>query len=85
MADTNRLTRAIAQVAEHERKNDFRVKPGVANSELDAALTQVIPALIAEGVFTLPAYADNAAAIAGGLTAGRLYRVTTTNAVAVVV
>ncbi len=80
----DRLTAAIAQVAEHERKNEFRVKQGVARSELEIALRLALPSLIASATFTLPQYADNAAAIAGGLSAGRLYR-TATNVVAVVV
>ncbi len=33
-----------------------------------------ILALLAQSSVTLPIYADNAAALAGGLTAGRLYR-----------
>ncbi|WP_126146930.1 hypothetical protein [Synechococcus elongatus] len=79
-----RLTAAIAQVAEHERKNDFRVKPNVAANELQAALIAALPSLIEQASFTLPLYADNTAAIAGGLTAGRLYR-NATNSVQVVV
>ncbi len=74
MAQVQPLVDAIAKVAKHERRNDFVVRPGEARSQLETALKAVLPDLLDELVLSLPTYADNAAALTGGLVAGQLYK-----------
>ena len=74
MAQVQPLVDAIAKVANHERRNDFVVRPGEARTQLETALKAVLPDLLDELILVLPVYADNAAATAGGLVVGQLYR-----------
>lgn len=63
---------SIATIYRHSSTSPVRGREIDVN--LDALTAFINTVAVGTAVFTLPAYADNAAALAGGLVAGNLYR-----------